>query len=106
MKESFYISEDSPESGNQYPSETECTDFKEISSDYYNHMIKLSQHIFRLLALALDLPEQTFDSFSGADGNETGTRGSVLRLVHYPAIDKSVNGGDLGCGAHTDFATG
>ena len=68
-------------------------------------MILLSQHLFRLLALALELPQDTFDNYSGANGEETSTWGSTLRLVHYPPNDTSVKVGHLGCGAHTDFGT-
>ena len=68
-------------------------------------MILLNQHIFRLLALALELPEDTFDSYSGANGDEAGTWGSTVRLVHYPAIAQSADPRQIGCCAHTDFGS-
>jgi len=108
MKESFYISENTASSGNLYPSEHDAPNFRAITSSYYEQMISLSQRLFRLLAASLNLPSDTFDQYSGADGTIENTYGSTLRLVHYPstrAVSMNHEAGQLSCGAHTDFGT-
>jgi isopenicillin N synthase-like dioxygenase len=105
MKESFYISENTPHSGNMYPTEEDVPNFRVVTSKYYDEMIRLSQCVFRLLASALSLPADTFDNYSGADGMIENTFGSTLRLVHYPPTKLESSSGQLSCGAHTDFGT-
>lgn len=104
LKESFYISEDTKESGNLYPPEAIVPRFHRTTSTYYTKMVELSQRIFRLLALALGQKQDFFDHYSGADGTISSTFGSTLRLLHYPPA-RNLQDGQLSCGAHTDFGT-
>lgn len=102
-KESFYISEDSDTSGNQYPCANTIKDFRAVTGECYDAMITLSQRVLRLLAGSLGLTPSYFDSYSGADGLGNGWKGSTLRLVHYPPKQSDSPPGQLACGAHTDF---
>ncbi|MFK7804130.1 MAG: isopenicillin N synthase family dioxygenase [Anaerolineae bacterium] len=64
---------------------------------YYQSLLELSQHLMRLFALALDLPEMWFD-------NKTDDPRTILRLLNYPAYDPAkVNLSRAG--AHTDYGT-
>ncbi|KXS09345.1 Clavaminate synthase-like protein [Gonapodya prolifera JEL478] len=63
--------------------------------------------IMRLLALVLDVPENTFVSlFGGKDGSHNGT----FRALHYPPVEEEevedeLENGVIRCGAHSDFGT-
>jgi isopenicillin N synthase-like dioxygenase len=103
LKESFYLSESTEQSGNQYPSEDDVPGFATVTSEYYDAMIRLSQRIFRMLAMALGMDEHIFDAYSGADGTVSSTHGSTLRLVHYPSTKGRIEDTQFSCGAHTDF---
>jgi len=76
---------------NQWP---QLADFKQHVSDYYQAAFALSKRIFSAFALALDLPENHFDSLVTSPPSQ-------LRLIHYPynpdAKDRE------GIGAHTDY---
>ena len=63
---------------------------------YYLSLLELSQHLMRLFALALDLPEMWFDP--KIDDPRT-----ILRLLNYPAHDPKINLSRAG--AHTDYGT-
>jgi len=68
--------------------------FKEDVSAYYKAALNLGERLFRGFALALGLPEDSFD-------NKIKNPPSQLRLIHYPynaeAQDRE------GIGAHTDY---
>lgn len=67
---------------------------------YVARLCALSQRVMQLMALALDLPESTFDH---AHGDPMVT----LRLLRYPPHPPGDSGGDdprlWGAGAHTDW---
>lgn len=77
---------------NQWP---DIPQFKYAVKSYYDAMLELSSVIFRGLALALDLPEDTFV-------RHLKEPPSQLRLIHYfDNPDAAVS--DSGIGAHTDY---
>ncbi|MCX2833833.1 2-oxoglutarate and iron-dependent oxygenase domain-containing protein [Microbulbifer thermotolerans] len=87
-----HLSQQGPMIGpTQWP---DMADFKEDVSAYYQAALNLGQLLFRGFALALDLPEDTFD-------DKVKNPPSQLRLIHYPynpdAQDRE------GIGAHTDY---
>lgn len=76
-------------------------DFQRDLITYWQACLHLARRMIRVFALALDLPEDYFDSivtYPGADGV----------LNYYPAsedssADRMVDAGDVGLGAHTDL---
>ncbi len=67
--------------------------FRRAVSTYYDAVIALGRDLFRGFALALDLPEDSFDAFIQKPT-------ANLRLLHYPATADGAGG--LGIGSHTD----
>lgn len=72
--------------------------FKESCIRYWQECLTLSRKLVRIFALALDLPEDYFDSlttFPGADGV----------FNYYPAMtpEQSQTSQDVGIGSHTDL---
>ena len=72
----------------------EMAGFKEDVSAYYRAALDLGRLLFRGFALALGLPEDTFD-------DKIQTPPSQLRLIHYPYSPEEQDRG--GIGAHTDY---
>ncbi len=68
--------------------------FKEEVSYYYAEVMALGRILFHAFALALDLPEDYFDTFLKKPTSQ-------LRLIHYP-YDPACKDG-RGIGAHTDY---
>ncbi|ORY07901.1 hypothetical protein BCR34DRAFT_626322 [Clohesyomyces aquaticus] len=106
LKEGFLMGEDAtdPEQNrpitpataeprNQWPTAPEAAFFRPAIYEYYNHMINFSRRMLSIFALALDLPEDYFDSISTHPMTN-------VRAVHYPPQDSET---DVGIGAHTDF---
>lgn len=79
---------------NLYPQE--LPEFRAIFDCYYNALYQLGQRIFRALALALDLPEQFFDS-------KITKPLAQLRLLYYPPQTTAIDPDQIGTGAHTDY---
>ncbi|MGB1092501.1 MAG: isopenicillin N synthase family dioxygenase [Oceanobacter sp.] len=77
---------------NQWPSNNQP--FKSAVQDYYADALDLGRTLFRGFALALGLPEDTFES-------QCIRPPSQLRLVHYPYDDSATD--REGIGAHTDY---
>lgn len=72
--------------------------FKEGCMTYWQECLKLSRKLVQIFALALDLPENYFDTlttYPGADG--------VLNF--YPAMtpQQAASSQDVGIGSHTDL---
>ena len=81
---------------NQFP---DLPGFREAWDDYREAVVETALRVQRALALALDLPPNTFEDMPG----ETMYH---LRLIHYPPMDRlTPEPGQLGCGAHTDYGT-
>ncbi|RVU85611.1 isopenicillin N synthase family oxygenase [Leucothrix sargassi] len=76
---------------NEWP---ELADFQENIRAYYHAVFDLGRRLFSGFALALDLPEDYFDSMVTCPP-------SKLRLIHYP-FDASAEDSP-GIGAHTDY---
>jgi len=66
--------------------------------DYYKAMERLSGHMLRLFAIALQLPENWFDD--KVDGHR-----SALRLLNYPPQSERPLPGQIRAGEHTDYGT-
>jgi isopenicillin N synthase-like dioxygenase len=70
--------------------------WREVLTDYYRRMTALCRVVMRVLALALELPEDYFDGFcEDALCN--------LKLLHYPPQPANPLPDEKGCGAHTDW---
>jgi len=69
--------------------------FKKDIKDYYDQAIALSHRLFQGFALALGLPENTFESILTSPPSQ-------LRLIHYPFNQISPENRP-GIGAHTDY---
>ncbi|KAK9849278.1 hypothetical protein MYU51_014503 [Penicillium brevicompactum] len=75
--------------------------FRETTVDFYRRRLTLARKMIRIFALALDMPEDYFDSV-------TTTPGADGLFVHYPATpaeELQENNGniDVGIGSHTDI---
>jgi isopenicillin N synthase-like dioxygenase len=68
--------------------------FKEAVQAYYAGVFQLGRTLFRGFALALGVPENTFDDMANFPP-------SKLRLIHYPFDDSAQDA--PGIGAHTDY---
>jgi isopenicillin N synthase-like dioxygenase len=68
--------------------------FKEAVQAYYAGVFQLGRTLFRGFALALGVPENTFDDMANFPP-------SKLRLIHYPFDDGAQDA--PGIGAHTDY---
>ncbi|KAK5129380.1 hypothetical protein LTR08_003540 [Meristemomyces frigidus] len=88
--------------GNSWPSEEDVPGFYETIKEYYGQVLDLSRHLFRLFALALELPEHYFDEMMTHPGG-------IARLLYYPAptnpqpLDPDQKDKEVGLGAHSDY---
>lgn len=64
---------------------------------YWRGMEDVMRMVGQALAIAIDMPEETFDDVLD------NTHSSQLRLLHYPPLSKDVEPGQLRAGAHTDL---
>ncbi|GAA5894098.1 hypothetical protein JCM6882_007983 [Rhodosporidiobolus microsporus] len=76
---------------NVLPSSTQVPQMKEVMADYYNAMLSLATSLMKIVALSLDMPEDTFAELCRLPA-------AALRLLHYPPELEGT-----GAGAHTDF---
>jgi len=70
--------------------------FKENVMPYYESVVSLGLVLFKLFALALELPENFFD-------DKTKNSAAIMRLLHYPPQDGYVDDRVIGIGAHSDY---
>jgi isopenicillin N synthase-like dioxygenase len=90
------------ENGNVWPFEEDIPGFYETVRDYYGQILTLARHLFRLVALSLDLPEDHFDPM-------TTHPGGIARLLYYPKsnnpqpLDPNSKDKEIGLGAHSDY---
>lgn len=71
-------------------------EMREVCSDYYREMTRLSERILRLFARALDLTSSYFDPM-------IDHAPSALRAINYPEIDRPLALGQVRAGEHTDY---
>lgn len=81
------------------PWPTSCDGMREIMRSYYDTLAQLAGRVMSLMATALDLPDDAFDS-------SIDRHTSALRLLRYPDLAKrGVEPGQLRAGAHSDYGT-
>ncbi|MFT6291316.1 MAG: isopenicillin N synthase-like dioxygenase [Ilumatobacter sp.] len=74
------------------------SEFEHLSTSYYRAMGQLSELMFQVFAVALDLPA---DHFAPVIDKHF----SYFRYVYYPVPDGPVQPGQLRAGAHTDYGS-
>lgn len=72
--------------------------FRAAWEAYYTAVTDLAARIMRVFAVALDLPEDYFQSFISQPI-------SALRALNYPELDAPPPAGQLRAGAHTDYGS-
>jgi isopenicillin N synthase-like dioxygenase len=72
------------------------TNFRPVLTEFYQKRLMLARKLIRLFALALDLPEDYFDSI-------ITTPGADAVHIHYPGTDGNTEDVDVGIGSHTDI---
>ena len=80
----------------RWPQEVEG--FQVAWADYYAEMVKLSEKIMRIFAVALELPVDYFDSM-------LDKHVSSLGVYNYPEQKTAPESGQIRGGAHTDFGS-
>jgi len=104
LKESIEIGREGEEGHpNNWPDhfDEEGKVFKEVMNDFHGTCKQLHVEVMRAMALGLGLDESYFDEYT--DGGD-----NTLRLLHYPAVDKTVfvkNKGQVRAGEHTDYGS-
>ncbi|KAI6144605.1 hypothetical protein BKA82DRAFT_4173373 [Pisolithus tinctorius] len=78
---------------NLWPSEP--AEFREAFVNYYHAAFGVAKDLYRLFALALDLPETYFD--------DKFKRCPIMRGLHYPPQTGPEDDRIIGIGAHSDF---
>jgi isopenicillin N synthase-like dioxygenase len=73
-----------------------CQKWKDIMSKYFDMVTDLGLQVVRLLALAIGVPEDYFDSSFEAPM-------AALRLLHYSPEPSAPKNGLFACGAHSDY---
>lgn len=81
---------------NQWP---ELPGFREAVEAYRDAVVAVSEHLHRVMAVALELAPTFFDDLPSDMAYH-------LRLIHYPPQSTMTPApGQWGCGAHTDYGT-
>lgn len=99
MHEAFDIGDDSQTmkagkgSGNLWPPASDLPQFRPCVEKAFNSVLSLGKRLAPLFALALDLPEDHFDS-------SLKNPGSTFRLLSYPPQYGEVDLKEIGIGAH------
>ncbi|GAA5982134.1 hypothetical protein JCM11641_000598 [Rhodosporidiobolus odoratus] len=76
---------------NKLPPDSLVPGMRDLMQDYYAAMLALSIEVMKLVALSLDMPEDTFHELRRNPA-------AALRLLHYPAELEGT-----GAGQHSDF---
>ncbi|KAF3448299.1 hypothetical protein FNV43_RR09012 [Rhamnella rubrinervis] len=96
-KESYYIGP--LENMNQWPSQEILPCWRATMDSFYSKILSAGERLLSLVALALNLNEDFFET-TGALDRPT----AVLRLLHYPAGDFGSSDEEiLGASAHSDY---
>jgi isopenicillin N synthase-like dioxygenase len=74
------------------------TDLAPLCREYFDAVQRLAGGIMSIFALALDLPEHFFD-------DKIDSPIATLRLLNYPAIDRTPESDQFRASAHTDYGT-
>ncbi|CAI7634860.1 unnamed protein product [Penicillium manginii] len=82
---------------NQWPDDETIPGFSATYIEYCARVLELCRRMIRIFALALDVPEDYFDS-------KINNPGVISRMMHYPA--QPVGDQREGLGAHTDAVPG
>lgn len=113
IKESLEIGrEDEPGHPNRWPREdddddddqtiSELAGFRQAMTAFFADLAGLHQSVMRAIAVGMGLPEESyFDRF-------VTDRDNTLRLLHYPAVSRSVfriNPGQVRAGEHSDYGS-
>ena len=104
LKESFEIGREGQEGcPNQWfaKEDVEGEEFKAVMLAFFDELKEMHRVVMSALALALGLSETYFDEYTRVGDN-------TLRLLHYPAVAKSVfdrNKGQVRAGEHTDYGS-
>ena len=99
MHEAFDIGDDSQTmkagngSGNLWPPASDLPQFRPCVEKAFNSVLSLGKRLAPLFALALDLPEDHFES-------SLTNPGSTFRLLSYPPQYGEVDLKEIGIGAH------
>ncbi|KZS92250.1 Clavaminate synthase-like protein [Sistotremastrum niveocremeum HHB9708] len=80
----------------QWPDEADLPGFRDLMTEYYGELLKLSANFMRLLCESLGLPPNAFDPFLG-DPSQISHRGKIAK---YHAI--APGSSNQGVGAHYD----
>ncbi len=104
IKESMEIGREGEDGHpNQWPDKFDAQgeNFTKTMKTFFLQCKDLHINVMRSIALGMGLDEHFFDSYTdGAD--------NTLRLLHYPAVSKSVfknNPGQVRAGAHSDYGS-
>ncbi|KAF2748829.1 thymine dioxygenase [Sporormia fimetaria CBS 119925] len=107
LKESFEIGrENEPGMPNMWPptdGDDAAKAFKEVMAEFFTTCNQLHMQVMRAIALGMGIEEDWFDSYTDVGDN-------TLRLLHYPAVPKSVfkrSDGQLQvrAGEHSDYGS-
>lgn len=71
-------------------------EFREQVYAYFESILDLGHVLFRIFALALELPEDFFE-------DKIDKPMAQLRLIYYPPQDRVVDPNTIGVGTHTDY---
>ncbi|KAI9698687.1 MAG: hypothetical protein M1836_003797 [Candelina mexicana] len=104
LKESMEIGREGvPECPNNWPDrfDAQGETFKSVMQSFYLKCHSLQMEVMRSMALGLGLQQGFFDEYVNVGENN-------LRLLHYPAVEKSVflkNKGQVRAGEHSDYGS-
>jgi isopenicillin N synthase-like dioxygenase len=79
----------------QWPEESVAPRYKSTMLEYQRALLALARRFIRIFALALELPEDYFDT-------KVGHPIAGVRVLHYPPMEGS-DDEEIGLGAHTDI---
>lgn len=103
LKETFEIGrEDEENHPNQWPSsDAAAREFKELMLDFFAQCKRLHIEIMRAIAVGMGIDGGYFDAYTDVGDN-------TLRLLHYPAVPKSlfeINKLQVRAGEHSDYGS-
>lgn len=102
LKESFNTTLLSPSI--PWPTGGALSDFQQCKSSFFSRCSALGLRVLRLMALSLDLDEDTFVKEHQKIGDKGNS--STLRSLFYPPVDPvQAKPGQLRCGEHSDYGS-
>jgi len=101
---------------NQFPTEEECPNFREVTVQYFEECAKLSNRLARLMACALGITEEKEKKSGSGSGEDAAAQildrmvldhTSYLRMNYYPPCDlKCLNDNDASSSSTTTAENG